>query len=75
MEPPILGVRIASVLPNPEREDQGKESLTLTNQGATPIDLLGWKLRGIVPVGKHPFPISSRPVPVRPLSFRSPSLL
>ena len=38
-------MRIASVLPNPEGEDQGKESVTLTNQGATSIDLSGWKLR------------------------------
>jgi len=44
-ETPILGVRIASVLPNPEGEDQGNESLTLTNQGTTSIDLTGWKLR------------------------------
>jgi hypothetical protein len=38
-ETPILGVRIASVLPNPEGEDQGNESVTLTNQGTTSIDL------------------------------------
>jgi hypothetical protein len=44
-ETPILGVRIASVLPNPEGEDQGKESVALTNQGTTSIDLTGWKLR------------------------------
>jgi hypothetical protein len=44
-ETPILGVRIASVLPNPEGEDQGKGSITLTNQGTTSIDLTGWKLR------------------------------
>ena len=29
-ETPTLGVRIASALPNPEGEDQGKESVTLT---------------------------------------------
>jgi hypothetical protein len=44
-ETPILGVRIASLLANPEGEDQGKESITLTNQGTTTIDLSGWKLR------------------------------
>lgn len=44
-ETSILGVRIASVLPNPEGEDQGKESVALTNQGTTSIDLTGWKLR------------------------------
>jgi hypothetical protein len=31
--------------PNPEGEDQGKESVTLTNQGTTLIYLTGWKLR------------------------------
>jgi hypothetical protein len=33
------------MLPNPEGEDQGKESVTLTNQGTMSIDLTGWKLR------------------------------
>jgi hypothetical protein len=44
-ETPIIGVRIASLLPNPEGEDQGKESVTLANQGSVLIDLSGWKLR------------------------------
>jgi hypothetical protein len=30
---------------NPEGEDQGHESVTLTNQGSILIDLPGWKLR------------------------------
>jgi Lamin Tail Domain len=44
-ETPIVGVRIASLLANPEGEDQGKESVTLANQGSILIDLSGWKLR------------------------------
>ena len=44
-EMPILGVRIASLLANPEGVDEGRESLTLINQATTTIDLSGWKLR------------------------------
>ena len=63
-ETPILGVRIASLLANPEGEDQGKESITLTNQATTTIDLSGWKLRDRAGV-KRPFPVNSRPAPAR----------
>jgi hypothetical protein len=38
-------VRIASLLPNPEGVSQGKESVTLENQGSISIDLSGWRLR------------------------------
>ncbi len=44
-EMPIVGVRIASLLANPEGVDEGKESITLINQATTTIDLSGWKLR------------------------------
>lgn len=44
-ETPIISARIASLLANPEGEDQGKESVTLANQGSVLIDLSGWKLR------------------------------
>jgi hypothetical protein len=44
-ETPVVGVRISSLLANPEGEDQGKESVANTNEGTIVIDLTGWKLR------------------------------
>ena len=44
-ETPVVGVRILSLLANPEGEDQGKESVTIINEGTILIDLTGWKLR------------------------------
>jgi Lamin Tail Domain len=43
--PPIAGVRIRSLLPNPDGPDEGREAVTIGNSTVEAVDLTGWTLR------------------------------
>lgn len=49
------GVRIASLLPNPNGKDEGHEQVTIVNHTAESTDLAGWKL---VDRAGHDYPLS-----------------
>ncbi len=41
----LSAVRISALLPNPMGADNGKEVVVLRNDGSSPVNLAGWKLR------------------------------
>jgi hypothetical protein len=43
--PPVVAVRILSLLPNPEGADEGREQVTIGNGTAEAVNLAGWMLR------------------------------
>ena len=63
---PIVGVRIASLLANPEGVDEGKESITLINQATTTIDLSGMEAKGSGRRRSASFLASWHPMVARP---------
>lgn len=60
--PPPAGVRIIRLLPDPDGEDQGRETVTLRNDGAAAVNLGGWVLRDRA---NNEFALSGITVPAR----------
>lgn len=43
--PPVAGVVISRLLPDPQGDDRGREEVELRNSGAAAVNLDGWRLR------------------------------